>query len=351
MIPCTFNHLNMKKDWITFLLLLCLSFACKAKVEDTSFDKGSNIKIDSLTSWQVHNLYKLGKVWGFVKYHHPEIAAGNVNWDYELFRILPKIWVESDEERVNGEIVAWLSMLGKISTKDRNTMQEENIKLSPDTAWIKDEQLLGTQLSEVLLALQMAELPSSNYYISLSPNVGNPNYKNEQAYKEMSFTDDGLKLLSLYRYWNMIAYFFPNRHLMDEDWDEVLQAFIPKIIGAEDELSYKLTLLELIGKVKDTHANIWQRDAVLDRFWGTNIAPVEVKFIEGKPVVTSFFEELEDTTKLQIGDIITHINGEDVMAMVEEKIKYCPASNPITQLRDVARRLLRDQRQHHYFIC
>ncbi len=33
----------------------------------------------------------LGFVWGFLKYHHPIIATGKYNWDYELFRILPKL--------------------------------------------------------------------------------------------------------------------------------------------------------------------------------------------------------------------------------------------------------------------
>ena len=61
----------------------------------------------------------------------------------------------------------------------------------------------------------------------------------------------------------MIQYYFPYRNLIDENWDDVLKAFIPKIVSANDELSYKLTLLELIGKISDTHANIWRREDTL----------------------------------------------------------------------------------------
>lgn len=31
------------------------------------------------------------KVWGFLKYYHPNVANGNFNWDEQLFKILPKV--------------------------------------------------------------------------------------------------------------------------------------------------------------------------------------------------------------------------------------------------------------------
>src|SRR5688500_3688008 len=45
----------------------------------------------TLSRVQVDNLVLLGKVWGFAKYHHPQIALGNVAWDAELRRILPSV--------------------------------------------------------------------------------------------------------------------------------------------------------------------------------------------------------------------------------------------------------------------
>lgn len=43
---------------------------------DKEFDGGSGIVMKDLTKTQVANLAMLGKVWGFLKYHHPAIAAG-----------------------------------------------------------------------------------------------------------------------------------------------------------------------------------------------------------------------------------------------------------------------------------
>ncbi|MBM2814885.1 MAG: peptidase [Ignavibacteria bacterium] len=58
---------------------------------DKEFDKGSKIESLKLTDGNVQDLSLLGMVWGFLKYYHPNIAKGEYNWDYELFRILPKI--------------------------------------------------------------------------------------------------------------------------------------------------------------------------------------------------------------------------------------------------------------------
>jgi len=139
----------------------------------------------------------------------------------------------------------------------------------------------------------------------------------------------------------MIQYYFPYRNLIDENWDVVLKTFIPKIVSADDELSYKLTLLELIGKINDTHANIWSRDDMLSKFYGLKSAPVEIKIIDNQVIVTKVYDELDENVDIKNGDIITHINGEAIEKLIDEKIKYCPASNLPTKLRDVSRRLLR----------
>jgi len=54
---------------------------------DHEFDFGSRIALTSVSDTQIANLATLGKVWGFLKYHHPAITSGTRQWDYDLFRI------------------------------------------------------------------------------------------------------------------------------------------------------------------------------------------------------------------------------------------------------------------------
>ena len=139
----------------------------------------------------------------------------------------------------------------------------------------------------------------------------------------------------------MIQYYFPYKNLIDENWESILTKYIPKFISSENELEYKLTVLELIAEINDTHANIWSRDSALENYFGKKIAPIEINFIENKPVIVRLFNQLPTNSKLNIGDIILSINGENIDSLIKEKIKYCPASNYSTKLRDVARKIMR----------
>ena len=180
----------------------------------------------------------------------------------------------------------------------------------------------------------------SNYYISFAPDIGrNPIFQNENPYPRMKWEDAGYRFLSLFRYWNMIEYFFPYKNLIEKSWDEILKEYIPKMVTCNDELAYKLTILSLIGEIHDTHANIW--DKSLDDFFGKKIVPLEVKFAENKVVIVKKSNLLSSNWHINVGDIITEVNGIKIEKIVAEKIKYCPASNYTAKLRDVSNRLLR----------
>lgn len=304
--------------------------------KDTEFDTGSKFEITNLNEIQKRNLFILGKVWGFAKYYHPVIAEGKISWDYELFRMLPKI----NSQNFDGELVQWISKLGTFKTTTQKLPKESIIKLLPNTKWISDTNLISSELSSLLQKINSAERSDNNYYIKLHRSVNNPNFTDEKVYSKMEYSDTGVKLLAVFRYWNMIEYFSPNRHLMDENWDSVLTEFIPRITATKDQKEYTLTLLELIGKIQDTHANIWGYNSVLDAFFGENIAPVKIKFVENKAVVVKLQDEFKDAN-LQVGDVIVSVNGVKVEDWLNNNLKYFPASNYPTQLRDVARKILR----------
>ncbi|HRP92730.1 MAG TPA: hypothetical protein PLH53_07540 [Ignavibacteriaceae bacterium] len=321
-----------------FKLLRLLIYSFLIFVIGCNAQEPSKLVMKNLSDRQVENLYKVGKVWGFLKYYHPEILNGKFDWDYELVRILPEVTDENAD--VNQILMNQIDKLGTITP--RNTTRDTcEIKLLPDLNWINDSEYLGIKLSGILKDVKNSARPKNNYYVDFVIGIGNPNFKNENTYSNLSYDDDGIKLVGLFRYWNIIRYYYPYRNLIDENWDEVLKTFIPKIISADDELSYKLTLLELIGKVSDTHANIWSKEETLNRFWGLKAVPVEIKILNNQVVVTKIYDELEENADIKLGDIITHINGEVTEKLIDEKIKYCPASNLPTQLRDVSRKLLR----------
>jgi len=314
--------------------------------EDREFDRWSGIDISEANERMTDNLYHLGKLWGFLKYYHPKIAEGEYNWDYELFRIMPKVINAGSSKELNDIFLEWVKSLGPVTElNDKKISDVKDIAIYPELGWIKDKSIFSEELTEILVNISNSKKTTEPYYIELYPNVNNPKFKNENPYPDVKL-DEGYRLLALFRYWNMIQYFFPYKNLIEEDWNLVLREFIPKFINKKSVLEYNLNALELIGRIHDTHANIWGRNPVLAEYKGKNIAEANVVFIDGKAVVTDF-SPFFDTVKvtpdrtLSAGDVIISVNGKAMNELIQERLPYTPASNYATQLRDIGAAMLR----------
>ncbi len=312
-----------------------------ADADTTEFKTSSGVKTFVPSKQQIANLNILGKIWGFLKYHHPAIGEGNYNWDYELFRILPDyINVKNSVER-DKMLLAWMKKYGDIPRCEDCQDTVENVFLKPDLSWINKSDL-NQEVKTSLLHIYENRHQGRHYYIRLAPNIGNPEFLNEKLYADMPYPDAGFRLLTLYKYWNMIQYFFPYRYLIEKDWNSIMPEYIGRFVTADNELEYELAALELIGDIQDTHANIWSGGDKIQKWKGQRYAPVHVRFIENKLVVTDYYNwELKDIVGLQIGDIITHINKKDVSAIIKDQQKYYPASNQAARLRDISADMLR----------
>ena len=312
---------------------------------DNEFDNGSGVSRIPTDKTSLASLELLGRVWGYVKYHHPTVAAGKVNWDYELFRVFPRYLGASSAKERGDLLVAWIEELGEFETSQEDGGEAtREYKLQPDVKWLED--LQSSELQSLLQSLQTAKRSNGNYYVAFSQGVKNPQF-NEEAYAQFQYPDAGFRLLALYRHWNMVQYYFPYRTLTDKDWNDVLVEFIPRFANAKDALEYNLAATELIYAVQDTHAQVSGPNEVMSKFRGTNQGALQLRFIEGKLVVTGFVDDDSvDQEKVAIGDIVTKVNNIDVDKWVSENERYFPASNRAVQRRLIADNILRTNEDH-----
>ena len=314
---------------------------------DSSYVTGSKIKISNLDKKKIKDLQLLGKIWGFLKYHHPSIASGALNWDYQLLKFLPSYLQTTSSKNRDLLLVGWINTLGSFASCEACKEEPDSIiKMKADMRWITDNDI-GTELNEKILHVYKNRNQGKQYYASIAMGIGNAEFTNEDPYEQFIYPDEGFRLLALCRFWNIIQYFFPYRYAIDENWNSVLQEFIPKFISAKDKLEYRKVVVELIGKVHDTHANLWGRDSVWSSYKGKFIAPIQTKFIEDKLVITNYYtDSLARTTGIYHGDIVTSIDGKATSKLVEERLKFYPASNYATQLRDLAKDMLRGNQRY-----
>jgi len=305
---------------------------------DKQFDDGSGIKLETLSEIQIRNLATLGRVWGFLKYHHPVVLAGKLHWDYELLRTVPAILGAHDRAEANAAMLKWINGLGPVAPcKPCASLDEKDIHLRPDVKWLEDETALGAELSKALLAIDRNRpADGRQFYLTLAPQVKNPSFRHELSYTQVKFPDPGFQLLALYRFWNIFEYWSPYRDIMGEDWGKVLAEFIPRIALAKTRDDYKLQMMALIGHAHDGHANLWSALAVRPPT-GNCQFPVTVRFIENQAVVyDNIFPKDAKESGLAAGDVITEIDGVPVKKLTEAWMPYYTGSNDAARLRDIA---------------
>ncbi len=303
--------------------------------KDQEFDSGSRISINTLSKQQLENLTLLGKLWGFLKYHHPSIAQSKYNWDYELFRFLPKyLDVGNDRDDL---LMGWIDSLGDIEICEKCEDIRVDSVLKPDLSWINHG--LSAELKTKLLHVYNSRNYGVHHYIGFA-GPGNAEFKNEKQYADMRYPDDGFRLLAAYRYWNMIHYYFPYKNLMDNDWNHILKKYIPLFLEAKNELAYELVMVAMIGEVQDSHATL--RSRAIENSKGKLFPPVHVKFIKEQLVVDDYFNaDMKKEVGLELGDVITHINEKSVQEIIEELLPQYSGSNYPSQLRNMSLDILR----------
>lgn len=335
------------KVWVSGLRLLVdgkpIQEATSAELPKTAldtdheFDQGSRVAITALSQTQVVNLAILGKVWGFLKYYHPDVKAGHRHWDYELFRILPAVLAAPDRAGADAALAHWIGTLGEVpACKACSHADLKKLPLKPDLAWIGDEQRLGKELSQKLRWIRDNSPGSGQFYVVLDAENGNPLFKHELRYPAPAYPDAGFRLLALFRYWNMVEYWYPYRDLIGGDWNRVLADAIPKLAYAKDQDDYVHQMMALIAAIHDTHANLWSsldsRPPV-----GDCHLPVQLRFVEGRAVVVGYLDGAAGKASgLRIADVVTALDANPVGQLIKRWSPYYGASNDAALRRQIA---------------
>ncbi len=294
-----------------------------------------------LTPTRVRNLAMLGRVWGFLKYHHPGVTTGEFNWDYELLHMLPAIAAAPDSHSANEKLSQWIVRMGPIQPcSPCAELKEADLQQKPDVNWVGDRALLGDALSSQLVNIyKNRRANGKQFYVELMPAAHNAKLTNEPAYKDLKFPDAGYQLLAAFRFWNAAEYWSPDREASGEDWPRVLEDAIGAIALAKSKDEYQLKLMEMVARLHDGHANLLSSLAVRPPVGECRLS-VQIRFAENEPVVFRL-DDGPSPQSLQAGDVITAIGHLPVAKLMSEWKPYYGASNEAGLLNETARYMTR----------
>jgi C-terminal processing protease CtpA/Prc len=162
----------------------------------------------------------------------------------------------------------------------------------------------------------------------------------EKDYAEMEFPAAEYRLLALFRFWNVINYFYPYKSLIGDSWETVLPRYIPKFEANKEAADYQLTVRELVAEIHDSHGGVQNANASTERL-GAFLPPVLVRYVENQSVVTKV---LDDKLPVKVGDVILSVDGEPIEKRREFLSRFLAASTPQSLMRSVHANLLRGQK-------
>jgi C-terminal processing protease CtpA/Prc len=172
-------------------------------------------------------------------------------------------------------------------------------------------------------ALQMARtpgvVPAPAAAVPLPEAVFHP----DRTYAEMRAPELPYRLLAVFRYWNVIHYFYPYKALIG-DWDGVLPQLLARMEEAEGARGYAEAVLAMSTRVPDGHTNAYGHPEI-PKILGESRLPLQVRWIEGAYVVTAEDDDMRKAG-IEVGDVLLAVDGEPVAARAARLRRFVTAA-------------------------
>lgn len=292
------------------------------------WDTTSGIKQINISEWEINKLSLFGEIWGFLKYYHPAVAAGKYNMDDELFINLKHVLNAKDKNQFNEIIMNFIKRLGTIQQYKHCVELKKDVRIAilPNENHLLHSKYLTDSVKKCLSdILYKRDTVFENYYVKLDNKIHNPVFLNENSFATVEYPDAGIRLLTLYRYWAMVKYFYPYKHLISSNWDYILTKYIPLFTKTNNKNAYLLTCLKLIAEIGDAHANVISNDIELLK--GLYCLPIKTTMIGRNLIVSNDYISKLSGFKIRKGDMILEIDNESILDLYEKYHVITPASN------------------------
>lgn len=300
--------------------LRCLIKPCLRIVFIAVFLVGQ-FNFSTARSFDTKELATVCKIWGFLKYHHPIVAKGKLNWDEELLNMLGN----HEVHEFNPIMVNWINRLNR-SKKYYYAAATNKLNNNESLKWINADSLIDDSLRNLLWQVYYHRINSSSYYVKPFFINGTVMFKNEKHYADMDYSNLNMRLLAISRYWNAINYFYPYLTLIDSNWNSVLPLAIDKMKSISSRDEYINTLRWLVKKTSDGHNNLsvfysFKRDSFK---W----TPYSYKVWNNKIWVDGFYtHKIDFGIPLRIGDEIVSVNNQTAIDHIQYWMSNINASN------------------------
>jgi len=300
------------------IVLLSLPLLCFGNSDD---QKSYYVKpIDFVYDYPFNDATKWAvtcRVWGLLKYYHPNVTAGKLDWDQVLIERLDKIREADSPEQVNAELMQMIRIAGEYNSS-KDVTWHDSLNMNVNLCWL-DNSFIYDSIRQTLREIASQTVIQPSHYIKLEDGY-RTTILNEKEYRGYIYDQYKYRLLSLFRFWNAVYYFFPYKYLMDQSWDLTLTEFIPHFINVFDQKSYFDAVNKLATRINDGHAYTSERSQCF------SLESTSVTLIDSVTIIRL----PPEGSLLMRGDIILSIDGKNIREIRDSIAALSPSSNKLS---------------------
>ncbi|MBJ7429528.1 MAG: hypothetical protein JHD28_11320 [Bacteroidia bacterium] len=192
-----------------------------------------------------------------------------------------------------------------------------NFIRQPDFTWINNNEILSAEVKNTLIRLILNYNPVKNKYLEARKRIAFTHVEN--PFSKTDSVSEAYRILALFRYWNIINYYFPYKTLIDKNWDSVLVENIPLFSSSNTYFDYFYRIKHLTSEASDSHADFTEIDDKkgLKQKPKSNTysptyyyPPIKVELINSKLIISDVLNDsLKKNGTIQKGDELLMINN------------------------------------------
>lgn len=277
------------------------------------------------------------RVWGFLKYHHPASASGQLSADSLFLQYLPLVDSAKNQKQVNAVFKQLLKQVG-LPEREKAGPQKDNPKgafllKNIEELWRTKSKFLTSENRKLLHQIFERRYTGDKHhytYVRYNPYGGAMPHEPEYALEAAKNLPYPLRMLALAKFKAFVDYLFPYKYLMDENWDAVIREYIPQFAQCETRQEYERLLLGVNAHLDDTHAYSFFRQLHYREklFKNQYYPPFDYRVVEQKIVVTAVIDAaLCARANIRSGDVIETLDSVSVKEWVEALNELVAVSN------------------------
>lgn len=308
----------MKK--LLLLLLLLLSYTFQAQTKLNEIEKSNSLCC----------------VWGVMKYFHPVVSTGKLDWNKEFITQYDNIQTIETQEELNEALFNWINSFENEKTKYSNKpIKLDSQKIftkNVDFSWIDQcnfDERLKTKINQIKdnsnITMYYASIDKLNNFVS---------FKNEKGFDGFDETIKSNRILFLASFWNAMKYWNVNIYLTDENWNEVLKNIQQDFLEADTHEKFEYAKRKLFAKLNDSHSD-YETDYFLDHVLN-RYASFGGLMINDSLVVTNLHNKtLARKDGIDLSDVVYEIEGMSVKDYFIKKFKDFDSASNLNYLKSM----------------